>query len=88
MRPYMHANGGLCRPDCPEFRSRPCENCGAAQRSERRHTVERALPDCEVILHKPWTLPRVVLRGERSYIDLPIRPWLRGEVFEPMSTNT
>ena len=35
---------------------------------ERLHTVERALPDCEVLLHALSTLSRIVVRRKRSYI--------------------
>src|SRR5207249_2027015 len=35
---------------------------------ERFHAVERALPDCEVLLHSPSTLTRIVARWKRSYI--------------------
>jgi hypothetical protein len=35
---------------------------------ERLHAVERALPDCEVLLHAPSTLSRIVVRRKRSYI--------------------
>jgi hypothetical protein len=35
---------------------------------ERFHAVERALPDCEVLLHGPTTLSRIVAPGKRSYI--------------------
>jgi hypothetical protein len=33
---------------------------------ERLNAVERALPDCEVLLHNPSTLSRIVDRGKRS----------------------
>jgi hypothetical protein len=35
---------------------------------ERLHAVERALPDCEVLLHALSTLSRIVVRRKRSYI--------------------
>ena len=35
---------------------------------ERLHAVERALPDCEVLLHAPSTLSRIVVRRKWSYI--------------------
>src|SRR5262245_55668973 len=34
---------------------------------ERLHTVERALSHCEVLLHCPCTLARIVRRGNRPY---------------------
>src|SRR5262249_11714605 len=44
---------------------------------ERLHAVERALSDCEVLLHAPSTLSRIVVRGKRSYIWLANRPAAR-----------
>src|SRR5690349_18791640 len=35
---------------------------------EHLHAVERTLPDCEVLLHGPSTLSRIVARGKRAYI--------------------
>jgi hypothetical protein len=35
---------------------------------ERLHAVERAPPDCEVLLHTPSILCRIVGRGKRSYV--------------------
>src|SRR6516162_268730 len=35
---------------------------------ERLHAIERTLPDCEVLLHSPSTLSRIVARGKRPYI--------------------
>jgi hypothetical protein len=37
---------------------------------ERLHAVERAFPDCEVLLHDPSTLSRIVACEKRSYIWL------------------
>ena len=33
---------------------------------ERLHAVERAAPDCEVLLHSSSTLSRIVARGKRA----------------------
>src|SRR4051812_45940234 len=35
---------------------------------ERPHAVECTLPHCEVLLHSPSTLSRIVTRGKRAYI--------------------
>jgi hypothetical protein len=39
---------------------------GNAQK--RLHAVERALSYCEVLLHSPSTLSRIVDRGKQSYM--------------------
>src|ERR1700738_2965905 len=39
-----------------------------ARAEERLDAVERALPDCEVLLHGPSTLSRIVARGEQAHI--------------------
>jgi hypothetical protein len=36
---------------------------------ERFDAVERAMPDCEVLLHSPSTLSRIVAGGKRPYIQ-------------------
>jgi hypothetical protein len=36
---------------------------------ERLYAVERALPDCEVLLHTLPTLSRIVARRKRSYVS-------------------
>ena len=35
---------------------------------ERLHAIERTLPNCEVPLHDPSTLSRIVARGKWPYI--------------------
>src|SRR5215467_3207835 len=49
----------------PELRGRPAKTPVLGNAQERLHTVERALPDCEVLLHSPSTLWRIVERGKR-----------------------
>ena len=52
----------------PEFRRRFAKAAVLGNAEERLDAVERALPDCEVLLHGPSTLSRIVDRGKRSYI--------------------
>jgi hypothetical protein len=52
----------------PEFRRRFAKTAVLGNAQERLYAVERALPDCEVPLHNPSTLSRIVARGKRSYI--------------------
>src|SRR6202035_3147765 len=56
----------------PELSRRLAETAVLGNAEERLHAVERALPDCEVLLHGPTTLSRVVAHGKRSYIWLQI----------------
>src|SRR6516165_5324172 len=42
---------------------------------ERRHTIERALSDSEVLLHSPSTLSRIAALGKRSYIGRTSEAW-------------
>jgi hypothetical protein len=37
---------------------------------ERLHAVERAFPHCEVLLHSPSTLSRIVARRKRLYMRI------------------
>src|SRR5260221_3410594 len=53
-----------------EFRGRFAKTAVLGNAQERLYAVERALPDCEVPLHNPSTLSRIVDRGKRSYIQL------------------
>src|SRR6204780_193264 len=52
----------------PELRGRLAETAVLGDAEERLHAVERALPDCEVLLHGPTTLSWIVAHGKRSYI--------------------
>src|SRR5258705_13902499 len=45
-----------------EFRSRFAKTAVPGNAQERLHGVERTLPDCEVLLHSPSTLSRMVAR--------------------------
>jgi len=51
----------------PEFRGRSAKTAVLGNAQECLHAVERALPDCEVLLHSLSTLSRIVGRGKRSY---------------------
>jgi hypothetical protein len=48
----------------PEIRGRPAKIAVLGNAQERLHAIERALPDCEVLLHSPSTLSRIVHRGK------------------------
>ena len=52
----------------PEFRGRSAKTAVLGNAQERLHAVERALPDCEVLLHGPSTLSRIVARRKRSHV--------------------
>ena len=52
----------------PELRSRSSKTAVLSNAQERLYAVERALPDCEVLLHTLPTLSRIVVRRKRSYI--------------------
>ena len=52
----------------PEFRGRSAKIAVLGDAQERLHAVERAFPDCEVLLHSPSTLSRIVARRKRSYM--------------------
>ena len=52
----------------PELRGRSAKTAVLGNAQERLHAVERALPDCEVLLHSPSILSRIVARRKRSYI--------------------
>src|SRR4029077_20021875 len=52
----------------PEVRGRFAEIPVLGNTQERDHAVERALPDCEVLLHSPSTLSWIVSLGKRSYV--------------------
>src|SRR4029077_17665211 len=54
----------------PELAGCPAEAAVLGDAQERLHAVERPLPDCEVLLHGPSTLSRIVARGKRSYIGV------------------
>src|SRR5712664_3893088 len=54
----------------PELRGRFAKTAVLGDAQERLYAAERALPDCEVLLHNPSTLSRIVDRGKRSYIQL------------------
>ena len=54
----------------PEFRGRSAKTAVLGNAQERLHAVERALPYCEVLLHSPSTLSRIVARGKRPYMRL------------------
>src|SRR6202008_3574834 len=59
-----------------EFRGRAAKAAVPGNAQERLHAVERALPDCEVLLHTPSRLSRIVARGKRPNIwpSEPTRP--------------
>ncbi len=52
----------------PEFSGRSAETTVPGDTQERLHAVERTVSDCEVLLHSPSTLSRIVARGKRPYI--------------------
>jgi hypothetical protein len=52
----------------PELSGRSTKIAVLGNVEERLHAVERALPDCEVLLHTPSILSRIVARGKRLYI--------------------
>ena len=52
----------------PEFRSRSAKTAVLSNAQERLYAVERARPDCAVLLHTLPTLSRIVARGKRSYV--------------------
>src|SRR4029077_15080767 len=54
----------------PEFRGCSSKTAVLGNAQKRLHAVERALPDCEVLLHSPSMLSRIVARGKQSYIRL------------------
>ena len=57
----------------PELRGCSAETAVPGNAQERLHAVERTLPDCEVLLHSPPTLSRIVAQGKRLTSDLQIR---------------
>src|SRR6202011_1012164 len=70
---YRLANRRWCHP---ELRGRSAKTAVLGNAQERLHAVERALPDCEVLLHSPSTLSRIVARGKPSYLcDNDPKPW-------------
>src|SRR5262249_49877917 len=50
----------------PKLSSRSAETAVLSNAQERLDAVERALPDCEVLLHSPSTLSRLVAHEKRS----------------------
>jgi hypothetical protein len=52
----------------PQLRGCSAKAAVLGNAQERLHAVERALPDCEVLLHALSTLSRIVVRRKRSYI--------------------
>ena len=62
-RPHRLTDG---RRRDAEFRRRSAKTAVLGNAQERLDAVERALPDCEVLLHNPSTLSRIVDRGKRS----------------------
>src|SRR5262249_919957 len=52
----------------PELRGCSAETAVLGKAQKHLHAVERTLPDCEVMLHSPSTLSRIVARGKRSYV--------------------
>src|SRR4029077_521131 len=52
----------------PEFRGCSAKAAVLSSAQERLYTVERALPDCEVLLHTLPTLSRIVGRRKRPYV--------------------
>jgi len=52
----------------PELRGCSAETAVLGNAQERLHAIERALPDCEVLLHGPSTLSRLIARGKWPYI--------------------
>src|SRR6266403_2195590 len=53
-----------------EFRGRFAKTAVPGNAQEGLYAVERAFSDCEVPLHNPSTLSRIVERGKRSYISV------------------
>src|SRR6516165_2716442 len=66
----------------PELRGRSAEIAVLGNAQERLHAVECALPDCEVLLHSPSILPRIVARRKRR-----ISEWQVGGVQAIASTD-
>ena len=61
----------------PELRCRSAKAALLGDAQERFHTVERAMPDCEALLHGLSTLSPIVPRGKPPYIGLDKRGDLR-----------
>ena len=62
--PYRLADRRWCHP---ELRGRFAKTAVIGNAQERLHAIERTLPDCEVLLHNPSTLSRIVTHGKRPY---------------------
>src|SRR5262249_55067227 len=56
-----------------ELRGRSSEISVLGDAEECLHAVECALPDCEVLLHSPSILSRIIACGEAAYIRLASR---------------
>src|SRR4029077_17606668 len=52
-----------------EFGGRAAKAPMPGDTQDRLHAVERTVPDCEVLLHNPSTLSRIVGSGKRAYIS-------------------
>ena len=66
-RPHRLTDGRRRDAELPR---RAAKTAAPGDAQERLHAVERALPDCEVLLHTSSTLSPIVAGGKRSYIWL------------------